>query len=113
MKAKRQGTVEPVLGNLKEYGGLGKINTIGIEQANKGMHLAAIAYNLKKYLKFIKPKVKTGANALLEGRHHSSQPKKAILELFSAVLTAFIFPEASGKQRMGRWQPPLIIIQNF
>ncbi|WKX75867.1 hypothetical protein Q5W13_20090 [Zobellia laminariae] len=28
-----------------------KINTIGIEQANKVMHLSAIAYNLKKYQK--------------------------------------------------------------
>lgn len=31
--------------------GLRKVNTIGIQQANKCMHLAAIAYNLKKYLK--------------------------------------------------------------
>jgi hypothetical protein len=29
------------------------INTIGIKQANKVMHLSATAYNLKKYLKFI------------------------------------------------------------
>ena len=32
--------------------GLRKINTIGIKQANKVMHMAAIAYNIKKYLKF-------------------------------------------------------------
>ncbi len=32
--------------------GMRKINTIGLKQANKVMHLSAIAYNLKKYLKF-------------------------------------------------------------
>jgi len=39
--------------------GLRKINTIGLEQANKVMHMSAIAYNLKKYLKFIKKSVKS------------------------------------------------------
>ena len=34
-----------------------KINTIGIEQANKVMLMAAVAYNIKKYLKFITKKV--------------------------------------------------------
>ncbi|WP_459213162.1 transposase [Aquimarina rhabdastrellae] len=34
--------------------GLRKINTIGIQQASKVMMLSAIAYNLKKYLKFYK-----------------------------------------------------------
>jgi len=29
-----------------------KMNTIGIRQANKNMLMAAVAYNLKKYLKF-------------------------------------------------------------
>lgn len=53
IKAIRQSTVEPVLGTLKEQMGLRKINTIGIAKANKGMHMAATAYNLKKYLKFI------------------------------------------------------------
>ncbi|MCK0132562.1 transposase, partial [Flavobacteriaceae bacterium F08102] len=50
MKLKRQSTVEPVFGTLTQFMGLRKINTIGIKQANKVMHLSAIAYNLKKYL---------------------------------------------------------------
>lgn len=54
MKSKRQSTVEPVFGTLTQFMGLRKINTIGIQQANKVMHLAAIAYNLKKYLNFVK-----------------------------------------------------------
>ena len=64
MKAKRQSTVEPVFGTLTQFMGLRKINTIGIQQANKVMHLSAIAYNLKKYLKFITKKVKSDAGML-------------------------------------------------
>ena len=64
MKAKRQSTVEPVFGTLKEYMGLRKINTIGIQQANKVMHMSAIAYNLKKYLKFISKTVKSDSKVM-------------------------------------------------
>ena len=64
MKAKRQSTVEPVFGTLTQFMGLRKINTIGIQQANKVMHLSAIAYNLKKYLKFISKTVKSDAGML-------------------------------------------------
>lgn len=53
MKGKRQSTVEPVFGTLTQFMGLRKINTIGIKQANKVMHMSACAYNLKKLLKFI------------------------------------------------------------
>ncbi len=64
MKAKRQSTVEPVFGTLTQFMGLRKINTIGIQQANKVMHLSAMAYNLKKYLKFITKTVKSDAKAM-------------------------------------------------
>ncbi len=53
MKGKRQSTVEPVFGTLTQFMGLRKINTIGIQQASKVMHMSATAYNLKKLLKFI------------------------------------------------------------
>ena len=52
MKSLRQSTVEPVFGTLIEHLGMRKMNTIGIRQANKNMLLAAVAYNLKKYLNF-------------------------------------------------------------
>jgi len=61
MKSKRKSTVEPVFGTLTQFMGLRKINTIGIVQANKVMHLSAMAYNLKKYLKFIAKTVKSDA----------------------------------------------------
>src|SRR5690606_39636850 len=63
MKGKRQSTVEPVFGTLKEFMGLRKVNTLGIRQANKCMHLAAMAYNLKKFLKHTGKKANTGAKA--------------------------------------------------
>ena len=53
MKTLRSSTVEPVFGTLTQFMGMRKINTIGIKQANKVMHMAAMAYNLKKLLKFI------------------------------------------------------------
>lgn len=63
LKGKRQSTVEPVFGTLKEFMGLRKVNTLGIRQANKCMHLAAMAYNLKKFLKHTGKKANTGAKA--------------------------------------------------
>ena len=53
MKTLRSSTVEPVFGTLTQFMGMRKINTIGIKQANKVMHMAAMAYNLKKLLKFM------------------------------------------------------------
>lgn len=51
-KTLRQSTVEPVFGTLINHLGMRKINTRGIESANKVMLMAAIAYNLKKVLKY-------------------------------------------------------------
>ena len=58
MKAKRQSTVEPVFRTLTQFMGLRKINTTVVKQANTIMQLSAIAYNLKKHLKFTQKKVK-------------------------------------------------------
>ncbi len=60
MKKKRTSTVEPVFGTLTQFLGMRKVNTRGLAQANKVMHMAAVAYNLKKYLKFIEKRVKSG-----------------------------------------------------
>ena len=51
-KRKRQSTVEPVLGVLTQFMGMRKVYTKGIHNANKQFLMAAMAYNLKKYLKF-------------------------------------------------------------
>ena len=80
MKGKRQSTVEPVFGTLTQFMGLRKVNTIGLGQANKCMHLSAIAYNLKKYLKFEQKRVKSVAGQLAL----STLLKSALVLLFGA-----------------------------
>jgi transposase len=51
MKKLRSSTIEPVLGTLVNYLNMRRVNTRGIQQANKCMLIAAIAYNLKKLMK--------------------------------------------------------------
>jgi hypothetical protein len=48
----RSSTVEPVLGTLINYLNMKRINTRGIDLATKHIIMAALAYNLRKYLKF-------------------------------------------------------------
>ena len=83
MKGKRQSTVEPVFGTLTQFMGLRKINTIGLGQANKVMHLSAIAYNLKKYLKFDRKRSKSGAGALAL----AASAESVLQDLFGAFAT--------------------------
>lgn len=56
MKKLRQSTVEPVLGTLINFLAMKRVNTRGIRLANKCMLMAAVAYNLKKAMKFRKNK---------------------------------------------------------
>ena len=60
----RQSTVEPVIGTLVNYLGMRRVNTKGLLQANKCLTMAAVAYNLKKLLKFTTRKVETDAKAM-------------------------------------------------
>lgn len=66
MKTLRGSTVEPVLGTLVNYLGMRRMNTRGIKQANKCMLMAAVAYNLKKLMKFTARKVQADAKAMKE-----------------------------------------------
>jgi transposase len=52
MKKLRQSTVEPVIGTLVNFLGLKRINTKGLSKATKCVTIAAIAYNLKKLVRF-------------------------------------------------------------
>jgi hypothetical protein len=52
MKYLRQSTVEPVFGSLINFYAMRKVNTRSIDSAHKCMLMAAIAYNLKKYMKY-------------------------------------------------------------
>jgi len=64
MKTLRSSTVEPVFGTLTQFLGMRKVNTIGINQANKVMHMAAIAYNIKKLLNFINKTANTQTKSI-------------------------------------------------
>lgn len=50
---RRSSTVEPVLGTLINHHNMKRINSRGLAQANKHVLMAALTYNLNKYLKFI------------------------------------------------------------
>lgn len=50
----RQSTVEPVLGTLINFLNMKRVNSRGIKQASKHVLMAALCYNLKKYMKFVR-----------------------------------------------------------
>jgi len=52
MRKLRQSTVEPVLGTLVNFLNMKRINARGISQANKHVLMAALSYNLKKYMNY-------------------------------------------------------------
>jgi hypothetical protein len=64
LRKKRSSTVEPVIGTLVNFFAMWRVNTRGIQQANKCVVMAAIAYNLKKMMKF-KNKQAVGVQAPL------------------------------------------------
>jgi transposase len=85
MKKLRSSTVEPVIGTLSNFLAMKRVNTRGINQANKCMLMAAVAYNLKKLLKYKSPRVQ----AMLKSLAKNSERWHA--NLFS-LLTAGIDP---------------------
>ncbi|ALI98573.1 IS1182 family transposase [Rufibacter tibetensis] len=64
MKGLRQSTVEPVFGTLVHHYGMRKVGVRGKAGARKVMLMAAVAFNLKKYLKFNSVKAEGQAMAL-------------------------------------------------
>ena len=69
MKKLGQSTVEPVLGTLINFLAMKRVNTRGIKQANKCMMMAAIAYNVKKMLKFKSKTVMAAVMSLTTEAH--------------------------------------------
>lgn len=63
---KRQSTVEPVIGTLVDYRAIKKVNSRGIDQANKCLTMAAIAYNIKKLLNFKPRRIHDNINELIK-----------------------------------------------
>lgn len=80
---KRSSTVEPVLGTLLNFVNLRRCNTRGIEQANKHVMMAALTYNLKKYMRFTGKKSNTKAAAMTKTA--SGFVQKLLSTLFFAL----------------------------
>jgi len=64
MSRLRSSTIEPVLGTLINYLNMKRVNTRGIHLANKHVLMAALTYNLKKYLKFVSKKLASSTIAM-------------------------------------------------
>ena len=64
MKKLRSSTVEPVLGTLVNFLGMRRVYTKGISLAGKCMTMAAIAYNLKKLMKWQSKKAEADIKAI-------------------------------------------------
>jgi transposase len=55
----RKSRVEPVLGTLINFLNMKRVSSRGIKQATKHVLMAALCYNLKKYMKYVYRKIKT------------------------------------------------------
>lgn len=84
----RSSTVEPVLGTLINFLNMKKINSRGMKQANKHVLMAALTYNLKKYLNFSRKKVQGNVQAM---EQTSNLLKIKLLEAFSCILGGSFF----------------------
>jgi hypothetical protein len=88
----RSKTVEPVIGTLVNFTNMKRVNTRGIKQANKHVLMAALTYNLKKYLKFITKKTKTKAGIVCEIQtKRVTSLKTAFYDLKSLFLSTSFF----------------------
>ena len=90
MKKIRSATVEPVLGTLVNFLGMRRVNTRGLEQSNKCMQVAAVAYNLKKLLTWKERKIETGVSAVQE------ELAKAWVWLCSIITISYRYQPACG-----------------
>ncbi len=102
MKGKRQSTVEPAWGTLTQFMGLRKIYTVGLAQANKVVHLAACAYNLKKLLKYNTNKIES----------HISTQKTKIMPLHD-LISAFWQSGALFLLELFGLKPIWVLSHNF
>ena len=87
----RSKTVEPVLGTLINFTNMKRVNTRGIQQANKHVLMAALTYNLKKYLKFIAKKSKSIAQVVSIAQGELSRCLKAILMKAKSLILSLSF----------------------
>jgi transposase len=82
---KRQSTVEPVIGILVNYLGMKRISVKGLAQANKCMTLAAVAYNLKKMLKYRTEYIQQKQQTVMKSQF------EALKQIFSRITRYEVF----------------------
>lgn len=87
---KRGSTVEPVLGTMLNFLNLKRVNTRGIKQANKHVMMAALTYNLKKYMKFIAKKPTILAIVLPKTTEAKQQLLAVLKNIFSKFKTSIL-----------------------
>mgnify|MGYP001598653420 CR=1 FL=1 len=83
---RRSSTVEPVLGTLLNFLNMKRINTRGIRQANKHVLMAALTYNLKKYLKFVSRKANVNVQVCEREREISVRLRRTVFYGFIGSL---------------------------
>lgn len=86
---RRSATVEPVLGTLINYHNMRRLNSRGMAQANKHVLMAALTYNLKKYLKFSPRKIK--ANIIAMQQEGCFFIKTMMYDLFKPKISHSVF----------------------
>jgi hypothetical protein len=96
MSRLRSSTVEPVLGTLINFLNMKRVNTRGIDLANKHVMMAALTYNLKKYMKFISKKAIAKAIAL------PVKAENAFADCFDAILPV-----------LHRFKPLVLCVENY
>ena len=96
----RSKTVEPVLGTLINFTSMKRVNTRGIQQANKHVLMAAMTYNLKKYLKFTSKKPKSISQIVsMEQEKLSTCLKTIILNVKRYFLSLTFFRNTNFLQK--------------
>lgn len=101
MSRVRSKTVEPVIGTLVNFTNMKRVNSRGIKQANKHVLMAALTYNLKKYLKFITKKTKIKARVVSEIQAKvATSVKTAFYDLKNLFLNTPIFKNHNLKPKI-------------
>ncbi len=104
-KKLRSSTVEPVLGTLINFTGMRRIWTRGIEQANKFMLGAAIAYNLKKWLNY-KPKTRKVEEMIdLNGLEKVNGEHSLICLVYNIKRSISILGFEKLMEKLNNWKP--------
>jgi transposase len=95
----RSSTVEPVLGTLINFLNMKRVNTRGIQLANKHVLMAALTYNLKKYMKFTGKRAVSQAIAIRVKVENVGYDCLAVLGLILLPIKTLIFDVENAKHK--------------